>query len=140
VPRSSLLRELNMIISQRLVGVLCPHCSEEHTLSSLEQMVLSEEEIKYLTSPRAHLRSRGNAEAVKKCPHCQNGYERRVAVAEYVVFDMALRDALLNNVNFSTIYSILHKKGFRSMWQKGLYMVACGETDLMEVIHVIGKS
>lgn len=140
VSRSSLLQELNLIISQRLVGVLCPHCSKEHTLTDLERMALDEEEIRVLTNPKVKLRERGTAEAVKKCPHCSNGYVRRVAVAEYVVFNMAIRDALLDNVNFTGIHNLLQKHGFQSMWRKGLAMVARGQTDLKEVLHVIGKS
>ena len=141
VSKSSLLSELTMIISQRLVGVLCEHCSVEHKLSAIELMVLDDDEIKYLSSPGVHLRSRGSIEAVKKCPYCSgNGFKGRVAVAEYVVFDMDLRDALLDQVNFSKIQKILRGHGFRTMWEKGLDMVVNGQTDLMEIIHTIGKN
>lgn len=100
-------------------------------------MILSPEELTLLEA--TNLRSRGSDEAIKKCPYCSYGYTKRVAVAEYILFDMELRDALLENVSFSAIHSILKNKGFVSMWEKGLQMVANGQTDLKEVIHVIGK-
>lgn len=139
VSRGSLLSELNMILSQRLVGMLCPHCSVRHELSPEELYILSPEEIERLTAPMALLKARGSVTDIMKCPHCTYGYVRRVAVAEYIIFDLELRDMLLTEVKFSAIKEILEKKGFRSMWQKGLDMVAAGETDLRELLRTVGK-
>lgn len=139
VSRGSLLSELNMILSQRLVGVLCPHCSRRHELTPEELYILSPEEIAKLTARTAALKERGGEEEIVKCPHCSYGYIRRVAVAEYIIFDLELRDMLLSEVKFSSIKKILEKKGFRSMWQKGLDMVAAGKTDLRELLRTVGK-
>lgn len=139
VSRTSLLSELNMIISQRLVGILCPHCSTTHTLTDDEIDILSKEEYKKLTMPGIKLKERGNFEAVKTCPHCTFGFQGRVAVDEYIAFDMELRDALLHETRFSEIEDLLRTKKFHSMWEKGLDMVALGQSDLHEIIHVIGK-
>lgn len=139
VSRTSLLSELNMIVSQRLVALLCPYCSSVHTLTKEEKKVLSGEEMAFLTAPGAALRERGSKEAYMNCPHCHYGYTGRIAVVEYVVFDMELRDLLLQDVKFSDIDRILKKKNFRSMWQKGLDLVKTGQTSLLEVLDVIGK-
>lgn len=137
VSRGSLLSELNMILSQRLVGILCPHCSVAHELTVEERYILSSAEIDKLSA--AKLRARGHKEAVRACPYCSYGYIRRVAVAEYIIFDTELRDMLLTEVKFSAIQKILAKKGFRSMWQKGLDLVAAGQTDLRELLRTVGK-
>lgn len=139
VSRTSLLSELNMIISQRLVGLLCPHCSEPHQLTEDESRILSQTERERLTGPDARLRRRGPKEAYMQCPHCMYGYTGRKAVVEYVVFDMELRDLFLQDVRFADIERILKKKNFQSMWEKGLELVAAGETSLLEVLQVIGK-
>ena len=138
VSKMSLLSELRMIISQRLVGLLCPYCSRPHTLTEEELKVLSEEEINKLEN--ANLKARGSREEVEKCPHCRGtGLIGRTAVAEYVIFDMELRDALLNQRSFQEVATLLQQHGFMSMWDKGLYMVQRGWIELKELIQAVGK-
>lgn len=139
ISKTSLLSELRMIISQRLVGVLCPHCSKEHVLTEAEKSILSQEELAMFMAQGVKLRERSSAEDQKKCPHCNYGFEGRTAVDEYVVFDVELRDALLNQTSFGQIENILKKHQFKSMWEKGLEMVRSGHVELKEVIRVIGK-
>ena len=138
VSKMSLLSELRMIISQRLVGLLCPYCSKPHTLTEEEIKILSEEEINFLKN--VNLRERGSAEEVTKCSECHGtGLIGRTAVAEYVIFDMELRDALLNQRSFQEVATLLKSHGFKSMWEKGLYAVQNGWIELKELIQAVGK-
>lgn len=137
VSKTSLLSQLNMIISQRLIGCLCSHCSQPHQLTEEEKFILTDQEQKILT--KGNLRERGDYEAVKNCPHCDYGYVGRVAIAEYVAFNNELRDEFLGEIRFGKIEKILKTQGFKSMWDKGLQMAACGKTDLDELFIVIGK-
>ncbi|MBP2629486.1 MAG: type secretion system protein [Firmicutes bacterium] len=141
VSKTSLLSELRMIISQRLVGVLCPECSKEHVLTEAEKSILSKEELAILTAPDIKIRERGSLEARKACTNkdCKYGFKGRIAVAEYVVFDMDIRDALLNQTSFRQVEEVLRKHNFKSMWDKGVDMVRRGSTELKEIIRVIGK-
>ena len=139
ISKVTLLSELKMIISQRLVGCLCPHCSKPHTLTEQEKAVLSETEIKALEGPNSRLMERGSIEERRACKHCHNGLIGRVAVAEIVVFNDEIRDALLNQRSFSSIRKVLADHGFKDMWTKGLPMVMSGRVELQEVIHEIGK-
>ena len=138
ISRTTLLSELKMIISQRLVAQLCPKCSQPHTLTEMEKSVLSDAEISYLTSDKARLREKGSPEAIRACT-CNNGYSARTAVAEYVIFDMELRDALMNLRTFKEIQDILVQRKFYTMWQKALRKVRNGDIALSEAIQVIGK-
>lgn len=139
VPKGSLLNELNFIISQRLVGRLCPECSQPYDLTEDDRSILSKKEISFLNA--GNMRRRARLEEYTTCPgHCNYGYVGRVAVAEYVVFDMALRDILLQETRLANIAQALKARGFRSMWEKGLDLVRDGQTDLMEVIRTIGVS
>ena len=138
VSKMSLLSELRMIISQRLVGTLCPKCSRKHTLTEDEIRILSDEEIKLLKN--SNLMERGSAEEIFKCPDCHGtGLSGRTAVAEYVVFDMELRDALLNQKSFQEVATLLKSHGFKSMWDKGLFMAMNGWIELRELIQTVGK-
>ena len=140
VSKMSLLSELRMIISQRLVGLLCPYCSKPHTLTEDEIKILSEEEYQMLTNPNLKLMARGSREERDKCPHCHGtGLMGRTAVAEYVIFDMELRDALLNQKSFQEVATLLKSHGFQSMWEKGLNMVQKGWIEFKELIQAVGK-
>ena len=139
VSRILLLSEIRMIISQRLVGTLCPHCARPHTLTEQEKSILTPEEIKYLSKPDVRLMERGAPEDWKTCGRCSQGVEDRTALAEYVIFDNALRDALLHDQGFQTVANILSEHGFTSMWEKGLTLAAQGRVALDEIISVVGK-
>lgn len=141
VSTMSLLAELRIIICQRLIGTLCPECSQEHHLTEEEREILSDEEIKYLERPDVHLRERGNAQRRAACqnPNCKDGITGRVAVVEYVVFDNDIRDALLSHNDFHTIQQVLKKHNFHSMWDKGFRLACQGKMELSEIIQKIGK-
>lgn len=134
VSKTSLLSELRMIISQRLIGILCPHCSKPHTLSEMEKSILSGKELERLTATGIELKERGDG-----CSKCRHGFEGRIAVAEYVVFNNELRDALLDQRSFKQVETILQKYNFKSMWEKGIDMVTSGRVEFKEVVRVIGK-
>lgn len=136
ISKTTLLSELKLIISQRLVATLCPHCSRPHKLTEEERRILTPEEIDYV---EGHLMERGTPQDIKACGHCRQGYSGRTAVAEFVVLDTELRDRLLNQRSFGEIYDVLKTKGYRTMWEKGLDMAVKGQIELGELIHVVGK-
>ena len=139
VSRILLLSEIRMIISQRLVSLLCPHCARPHILTDQEKSILTPEEIEWLSGPNARLMERGRPEDWKDCGHCNQGVKDRTALAEYVIFDNTLRDALLKDQGFQTVAKILAQHKFTSMWEKGLILAAQGKVALDEIIRVVGK-
>ena len=141
VSRILLLSEIRMIISQRLVGKLCPDCSKPHTLTDEEISILTPEEIKELTAPGINLREKGSPEDWEHCknPKCDHGIIGRTAIAEYIIFNNIIRDSLLNDQGFQTVAKTLKDHGFVSMWQKGLLFAAQGYASLDEIIRIIGK-
>lgn len=50
VSKVSLLNQVNLISSQRLIGILCPHCQREYKLSESDKILLSEEEYNRLST------------------------------------------------------------------------------------------
>lgn len=139
VSRILLLSEIRMIISQRLVGVLCPHCSKPHILTEEEKSILNPEEIAKLTALGSNLKEKGSPEDWERCGQCDHGIKKRTAVAEYIVFNNVIRDALLKDQGFQSVVKTLKEHGFVSMWEKGLETVVKGEVALDEVIRIIGK-
>lgn len=131
IKRSSLLSKLNCIMSQRLVMQLCPHCSIPGELSEDDTMMLSEAE-------RADLESGTLKKAGPGCKECFHGYLGRSVVAEFVVFDNALRDFLRHDRGICEILEELRNtKGFQTMWDKGLAMVKQGRVNFSDLLRAI---
>lgn len=135
VSKITLLSELKLIISQRLVARLCPYCKKPHVLTEQERNELSKQEI---TQCNGKLFERADPLTAGQCQHCNNGLIGRTAIAEYVVFNNEIRDALLGQHSFSSIMEILRKNGFQSMWEKGWQLAIQGEIALDDLIHAVG--
>lgn len=138
VSKVSLLNQVNLISSQRLIGILCPHCQREYKLSESDKILLSEEEYNRLST--IDLKQIGTVEQRNNCPHCNHtGYINRIAIVEYVLFNDDLKDILYNTSSMKEIKEALKKNKFISMWEKGLDYVVAGKTSLIELYNQIGN-
>lgn len=129
IKRSSLLTEINCIIAQRLVGLLCTTCSSEYI--PVEDSTLSKENALYLQggSPRVA----GNG-----CKFCNGGYLGQTVVAEVLVFDNQLRDFLKVERGIKETLDMLREKyTFKTLWEKSLDLVFEGKVDIKEVLRVV---
>lgn len=134
----SLLNQVNLISSQRLIGILCPHCQREYKLSESDKILLSEEEYNRLST--IDLKQVGTVEQRNNCPHCNHtGYINRIAIVEYVLFNDDLKDILYHTSSMKEIKEALKKNKFISMWEKGLDYVVAGKTSLIELYNQIGN-
>lgn len=138
VSKVSLLNQVNLISSQRLIGILCPHCQREYKLSESDKILLSEEEYNLLST--IDLKQVGTVEQRNNCPHCNHtGYINRIAIVEYVLFNDDLKDILYHTSSMKEIKEALKKNKFISMWEKGLDYVVAGKTSLIELYNQIGN-
>ena len=138
VSKVSLLNQVNLISSQRLIGILCPHCQREYKLSESDKILLSEEEYNRLST--IDLKQIGTVEQRNNCPHCNHtGYINRIAIFEYVLFNDDLKDILYHTSSMKEIKEALKKNKFISMWEKGLDYVVAGKTSLIELYNQIGN-
>lgn len=138
VSKVSLLNQVNLISSQRLIGILCPHCQREYKLSESDKILLSEAEYNRLST--IDLKQVGTVEQRNNCPHCNHtGYINRIAIVEYVLFNDDLKDILYHTSSMKEIKEALKKNKFISMWEKGLDYVLAGKTSLIELYNQIGN-
>lgn len=138
VSKVSLLNQVNLISSQRLIGILCPHCQREYKLSESDKILLSEEEYNRLST--IDLKQIGTVEQRNNCLHCNHtGYINRIAIVEYVLFNDDLKDILYHTSSMKEIKEALKKNKFISMWEKGLDYVVAGKTSLIELYNQIGN-
>jgi general secretion pathway protein E len=120
------------VLAQRLVRVICPHCSEKRELSEAERQY-------FLTSPSMSL-----------CPHyifggrgcerCRNsGFTGRTGLFELLYVDSRVRDLIISRMNAQSIKEYALTKGMRTLFMDGLEKVMHGATTLEEVLRVTQK-
>lgn len=124
IPGYLLAGALTLIIAQRLVRKLCPHC---RTLAATP-----------LTFPDTiwpdvlpHWEAQG-------CAHCFSGYYGRTALYELLPLTLPLRHALGNNASEQELASLAKQAGHDTLLTSALHLVSQGETTIAEAYRVIG--
>ncbi|MFH1598494.1 MAG: GspE/PulE family protein [Patescibacteria group bacterium] len=128
---------VNVIIAQRLVRRVCPHCKEEYKLpEKSEKEVLAEiEKIPKQSLPKDTILApplkffRG-----KGCVRCENmGYKGRTAIAEVLEMTDDLKKIIQSGSNLDSIKEEFRHQGLMTMKQDGLIKALQGLTSIEEV-------
>ena len=119
---------LQSIIAQRLVRKLCLECKEEGPSGQEEQWL---SRIPSLEKAPRFYRAAG-------CAACNyTGYKGRIGIYEILILDQELKAAIAEDRPLPELRKIAQEKGFRSLLDEALMMVAEGVTDLAEIKRVI---
>ena len=122
----NLVSALNGVVAQRLLRLNCTHCRVPDTPDLADRP--QGERAALIGRPLA--RGRG-------CGHCRGtGYRGRRAIAEILVFDDGLREALSARSSGATLKRLARARGMRTMRRTGLDLVADGSTTLEELDRV----
>ncbi|MDD3793276.1 MAG: GspE/PulE family protein [Candidatus Gracilibacteria bacterium] len=133
---------VNIIIAQRLIKRLCPHCKKPVDLKNLGKETLANVKNAINITKKEELIERVGVEKLKTptfygpvgCEHCDNtGYKGRVGIYEVLeitpgVKEMILAGASAYNINLQAI-----KEGMISLEQDGIIKALNGLTSLEEV-------
>ncbi len=130
---------LNVIISQRLIRILCPYCKEKikpnkkvqdyilKKIKSLPPIIKKEVEIPktlYIFEP-------------KGCRKCNfKGYRGRTGLFEVLLMTDALAKVILKNPAENLISEAAQEQGMLTMEQDGILKVLDGETTIEEITRV----
>lgn len=126
IPGYLLASALRLVIAQRLVRRLCPHCrAPAEKIANLPAF----------SEPGALQ----NWQAVG-CDHCFSGYYGRLALFEMLPINSELQAAIADNASSEALSLLAQRQGLNSLFAEGLHAVHCGETSLAEVYRVIGVS
>ena len=116
---------LNLVIAQRLVRVICPHCKEEvePDPASLEELGISPDDgIRFFKG--------------KGCKECNfTGYKGRIGIFEMMEINSELRDAILRKEPADVLREIAIKNGMRTLRESGIMKVKKGITTIDEVLR-----
>ncbi len=133
---------LSVVIGQRLVRKVCPHCKIKHMLDEFEREVFDRGYQLLKANPTFDkLPDIKEIEFTKSkgCEKCNmSGYKGRIGI--YEVFDVSqeLKALLSDNITSpSDIRMSLAKNNFVNMLMDGVYKVVIGETDMQEIIRVV---
>jgi type IV pilus assembly protein PilB len=129
---------LKVVISQRLVRVLCPHCKikikpdekiKNYILEKLKSMPASAKKETKIQEPLLIY-------AAKGCEVCGFvGYMGRVGLFEVLSISDELAELIQKNPLESLIFKAAQKQGMLTMEQAGILKVLSGETTIEEVIR-----
>ena len=119
---------LKGVISQRLVRRICKHCRTEYvpTPDELENVGMDPN-----TQGVVFYRGAG-------CPECFNsGYRGRIVVAEALVIDRAIRNAIHHQVSRDELMVAVRNSGFQPVMENARDLVLRGITTVDEVYRTI---
>ncbi|NAX20203.1 type IV-A pilus assembly ATPase PilB [Vibrio sp. V39_P1S14PM300] len=115
---------LSLIIAQRLVRRLCPHCKRTHALPEYWQHQLN----------IAHSCFSAHAPG---CPHCTHGYCGRVGVYEMMPLTAPLADALIARASKHELETLAVQSGMLTLVQSAADLLRQGHTSLAELQRVL---
>lgn len=120
------------VLAQRLVRVICAHCTEPYTppAEALRRFGLDPAQHTGLRLYRG-----------LGCDHCHGtGYRGRIGVFELLVMNDRLSALALRGGSAQEIREAAQEKGMRLMWQDGVQKVLKGITTMEELLRVVFAS
>ena len=116
---------LRCLVAQRLLRLLCSCCKE---MSPQMPNSLCKGEERAMTFYQK-----------KGCKACEGtGYKGRVPIAEVVLCDANLKNAILKGGHRSTLYRLVQKRQTTSLWQGARALLLKGLVSFDECVRVLG--
>ncbi len=129
IEASSLAAAIKLVIAQRLVRVLCPHCK-------VQEEDLDEDILDFLGAEALHIPI---YQPGVGCDHCfQSGFTGRTGVFEYLTMDATVKEWLEEGSNESDLRRAITERGFRSMREDAKDKVLAGTVWSQDAIRAAG--
>jgi type IV pilus assembly protein PilB len=125
---SILASALSMVVAQRLVRLLCPHCASRHPIEAHEKEIFEHNGIQ---PPTELAKSEG-------CGNCfQSGYRGRTGVYEVIQVNRTIEKLIFSGALHREIEDAAIEAGTSLMFKQALKKVIQHRTSLEEVMRVI---
>lgn len=125
IPDYQVIASLKLVIAQRLIRCLCPHCKQQ------------DDELVTIKLPYWQGQIRNCLP--KGCEHCLNGYYGRTGLYEMLVITPDIKQAVLNKMDVVQLQQLLLNQGMEPLLLAGIRLVEQGITSLSEVYRVVGS-
>jgi type IV pilus assembly protein PilB len=123
---------VSIVVAQRLVRTLCPHCKELLAAGGVDRRAYRKAGMSDALLEEAQLFGAGG------CSKCNDtGYKGRAGIHEAMLFSREIRQQVLeagNMVDEDSIRRMAVEQGMDTLRQSGLRRVAAGETSLEAVL------
>lgn len=116
---------LRLVIAQRLVRKLCPHCRKPHAT--------------YVNNGEGKKRGPMPLWLATGCEHCFSGYYGRTGIYEVLTMTPRLQQALVADASVAELSKIAHAQGHITLLEAGMFLVEKGITSLEELYRVAGE-
>lgn len=132
---------INLIIAQRLVRKLCPHCSKKKSLPKIVcEKIRSRKDVcealEAVLPGAVETLEKDKYNQAEGCEKClQSGYNGRIGIFELLEINPEIHDAVLSGKSADTIRKVALETGFQSMLIDGVQKVLAGETTFEEVVR-----
>jgi type IV pilus assembly protein PilB len=121
VATHDVVNAVSLIIAQRLVRKLCPHCKIPENAANFP--------IELVAGATA-FRARG-------CKHCLHGYQGRIGIYEMLAMTEELAQLISSRTNTYRLGEHLQRQGFLTLQNSALTLLNQGITSLSEINRVI---
>ncbi|WP_288473568.1 type II secretion system protein GspE [uncultured Pantoea sp.] len=115
---------LKLVVAQRLVRRLCPHCRQPAQAVAHYPPDLWPGTLQTWRAPG--------------CDHCFSGYFGRLALFELLPINARLQNAIAADMPLESLLTLAKQQGLRTLLVSGLEAVSRGDTSLEEMQRVIG--
>ncbi|MFB6326274.1 type II secretion system protein GspE [Pantoea deleyi] len=115
---------LKLVVAQRLVRRLCPHCRQPAQAVAHYPPDLWPGTLQTWRAPG--------------CDHCFSGYFGRLALFELLPINARLQNAIAADMPLESLLTLAKQQGLRTLLVSGLEAVSRGYTSLEEMQRVIG--
>ena len=118
-----------MVLAQRLVRVICPHCKTAMEPSELDRLFLASEGVQLAPGQQIY---KGAG-----CNHCTHtGYAGRVGIYELLTMNSAVKEAILKKLPAEQLRRVALAEGGSTMRHDGISKVLTGVTTIEELARV----
>ncbi len=125
---------LNMIVAQRLVRVLCPHCKQAYEVDPAMIREFKLDTLAGFGVPLTLYHPQG-------CERCGgSGYRGRIGIIEILTLSDSIRQLILKHASSGEIETAARGDGMKTMFEDGCLKAIAGVTALEEVIRVTQES
>ncbi|MBN1327677.1 MAG: Flp pilus assembly complex ATPase component TadA [Candidatus Cloacimonetes bacterium] len=126
IPPYLVASSLNLVMAQRLLRLICPHCKTDYqpTDQELNDAGITKDEAKKIKFKHG-----------SGCVHCDNtGYSGRTGIFEMLEVSPAIRKLIFESANQDTIKIEALKNGMLTLHQSGMEKMRLGITTITEII------
>jgi len=126
IPPYLVASSLNLVMAQRLVRLICPHCKADYTPTpeELQDVGISESEAKKIKFKKG-----------SGCVHCDNtGYSGRTGIFEMLEINQNIRKLIFEGAHQDMIREAALKNEMNTLHESGLIKMKQGLTTINEII------